>query len=136
MVGPFMAAKDGLTHIFVAVDKFTKWIEDRPVEFITEITRCFGAMNNIIRDKGTQFTAWEFTSFYDLKGIKVHYASVAPSQSNGQVERVNGMILQGLKPIIFRLKPYAVKWMKELPSVLWGLRTTPSRATGESPLKL
>jgi hypothetical protein len=40
------------------------------------------------------------------------------------------MILQGLKHIIFdRLKPYVGKWVKELSSVLWALRTTLSRAT-------
>jgi hypothetical protein len=43
------------------------------------------------------------------------------------------MILQGLKPkILNRLKPYAGKWVKELPSVLWALRTTPSHATGHT----
>jgi hypothetical protein len=43
------------------------------------------------------------------------------------------MILQGLKPKIFdRLKPYTGKWVNELPSVLWALRTTPSRATGHT----
>jgi hypothetical protein len=47
------------------------------------------------------------------------------------------MILQGLKPRIFdRLKPYAGKWVKELPSVLWPLHTTPSRATGHTPFCL
>jgi hypothetical protein len=47
------------------------------------------------------------------------------------------MILQGLKPRIFdRLKPYARKWVKELPSVLWALRTTQSRATGHTPFSL
>jgi hypothetical protein len=54
-------------------------------------------------------------------------------QSNGQVEHSNGMIFQGLKPRIFdRLKPYDGKWVKELPSILWALRTTPSRATGHT----
>jgi hypothetical protein len=43
------------------------------------------------------------------------------------------MTLQGLKPRIFdRLKPYAKKWVKELPSVLWALHTTPSNATGHT----
>jgi hypothetical protein len=47
------------------------------------------------------------------------------------------MILQGLKPIIFnRLKPYAENWVKELPSVLWALHTTPSPAMGHTPFKL
>jgi hypothetical protein len=49
------------------------------------------------------------------------------------VECSNGTILQGLKPKIFdRLEPYAGKWVKKLPSVLWALRTTPSRATGHT----
>jgi hypothetical protein len=54
-------------------------------------------------------------------------------QSNGQVERSNGMILQGLKPRIFeRLKPYTGKWVKELPLVLWALHTTPSHGMGHT----
>ena len=79
----------------------------------------------------------EFRDFADEMGIKIHFASVAHPQSNGQVERANGMILQGLKPRIFdRLKPYAGRWVKELPSVLWGLCTNTSRATGQSPFSL
>jgi hypothetical protein len=46
LVGPFKKAKGGFTHVFIAVDKFTKWIEAKPatsitvakvVEFIKEI---------------------------------------------------------------------------------------------------
>jgi hypothetical protein len=41
------------------------------------------------------------------------------------------MVLQGLKPRIFnKLNKHGKKWAAELPSVLWSLRTTPSRATG------
>jgi hypothetical protein len=41
------------------------------------------------------------------------------------------MILQGLKPRIFdRLNKSGRKWLQELASVIWSLRTTPSRATG------
>jgi hypothetical protein len=47
------------------------------------------------------------------------------------------MILQGLKPIILdRLKPYAGKWIKELPSVLWALYTNSSHATCHTPFSL
>jgi hypothetical protein len=57
--------------------------------------------------------------------------------TNGQVERANGMILQGLKPRICNdLNKFGKRWMKELPSVVWSLRTTPSRATGFSPFFL
>jgi hypothetical protein len=97
----------------------------------------FGVPNSIITDNGTQFTVREFKDFCADSGIKINYASVSHPQSNDQVERSNGMILQGLKPRIFdRLKPYAGKWVKELPSVLWALRTTLSQATGHTPFSL
>jgi transposase InsO family protein len=107
------------------------------VEFIKEIMYRFGIPNNIIIDNGTQFTMREFKDFCAHSGIKINYASVSHSQSNGQVERSNGLILQGLKPTIFdRLKPYTRKWVKELPSVLWALRTTSSHAMGHKPFSL
>jgi hypothetical protein len=41
------------------------------------------------------------------------------------------MILQGLKTRIYNdLNKFGKRWMKELPSVVWSLRTMPSRATG------
>src|SRR5438105_7520310 len=47
------------------------------------------------------------------------------------------MVLQGIKSRVFdQLKPYTGKWARELPSVLWALRTSPSRATGETPFFL
>src|SRR6266498_5904441 len=47
------------------------------------------------------------------------------------------MVLQAVKSRVFdRLKPYIGKWARELPSVLWALRTNPSQATGESPFFL
>jgi hypothetical protein len=57
--------------------------------------------------------------------------------TNRQVERANGMILQGLKPRIYNdLNKFSEWWMKELPLVVWSLRTTPNRATGFSPFFL
>jgi hypothetical protein len=44
------------------------------------------------------------------------------------------MILQGLKPRIFnRLNKFGRRWVVELPTVLWSLRMTLSRATGFMP---
>jgi hypothetical protein len=59
---------------------------------------------------------------------------VVHPQTNVQVERANGMILQGLKPRIFdQLNKSGQKWLQELPVVVWSLRTTPSRATWFTP---
>jgi transposase InsO family protein len=135
-----------LTHIFIAVDKFTKWIEAKPttsittakaMEFVQEIMYRFSVPNNIITDNGTQFTVREFRDFCVNAGIKINYSSVSHPQSNGQAERSNGMFLQGLKPKIFdRLKSFARKWMKEFPLVLWDLCMTPSRVMSHTPFSL
>jgi transposase InsO family protein len=146
LVGLFKKAKGGFTHIFVAVDEFTKWIEvkhaasitaAKALEFVKEIMYMFGMPNNIIIDNGTQFTAREFKDFCADLCIKINYASMSHPRSNGQVECSNSMILQGLKPrIVDRLKPYVGKWVKELPSVLWALCTILSRAMGHTSFSL
>ena len=75
--------------------------------------------------------------FYNDFHICVDWSAVAYLQMNGQVERANGMILQGLKPRIFnKLNKFGRRWLTELPSFIWSIRTTPSRATGFSPFFL
>jgi transposase InsO family protein len=140
LVGPLQKAPGGIPHLLVAIDKFSKWIEDRPlnsirseqvVAFFTNIIHRFGVPNSIITDNGTQFTGKKFLDFCDDHHIRVAWAAVAHPMTNGQVERANGMILQGLKPRIYNdLNKFGKRLMKELPSVVWSLRMTPSRATG------
>jgi hypothetical protein len=69
MIGPFIMAPGGFTHVLVAIDKFTKWIEykpiakltpDRFVDFISDILHHFGFSNTIITDLGSNFTANQF----------------------------------------------------------------------------
>jgi hypothetical protein len=50
------------------------------------------------------------------------------------VKRVNVEILKGLKICTYDgLKKHGKRWIDELPYALWGNRTSPSRATGETP---
>jgi transposase InsO family protein len=96
-----------------------------------------GVPNCIITDNDTQFSGRKFLEFYDDHHIRVLWSAMAHPKMNGQVERVNGMVLQGLKPRIFnKLNKHGKKWAVELPSVLWSLRTTSSRATGSTPFFL
>jgi transposase InsO family protein len=125
LVDPLQKAPRGFTHLLVAIDKFSKWIEVRPltsigseqaVAFFTNIIHRFGIPNSIITDNGTQFTGKKFLDFCEGHHIRVDW------------------ILQGLKPRIYNdLNKFGKLWIKELPSVVWSLRTTPSRATGFSP---
>jgi hypothetical protein len=50
------------------------------------------------------------------------------------VERANVEILKGLKTCTYDgLKKHGKNWIDELPCALWGNRTSPSRAMGETP---
>ena len=62
---------------------------------------------------------------------------MAHPQSNGQVERANALIINGIKPRLEApLRRAAGAWADELPAVLWSLRTTPNRSTGFTPFFL
>jgi hypothetical protein len=113
LLGPFKKAPRGLTHLLVAVDKFTKWIEAKPlakigsrhaVDFIRDIIFCLRIPNSIITENGTQFARENFLDIYDGNNIHMDWAAVAHPRTNGQVERANGMILQGLKPRILTVE--------------------------------
>jgi hypothetical protein len=92
MVGPFKTAPEGLTHLLVAVDKFTKWIEAKPIrklddsstiKFFNEIIVRYGVPHSIITYNGTNFAKGVFAEFCSQKGIRLDLASVAHPQSNG-----------------------------------------------------
>ena len=110
MIRPLTVALGGFNHVLVAVDKFTKWIEykpifkislDRAVDFISDIIHRFGFPHTIITDLGSNFASQSFWDFCENSCIEVKYASVAYPRANGQVERINGLILDDLKKRVY-----------------------------------
>lgn len=75
----------------------------------------------------------EFQGILGELEIEQWFASVAHPRTNGLPKVINRTILQGLKK---RLEGVKVNWTEELPSVLWSYRTTPRKATSESPFHL
>ena len=67
-------------------------------------------------------------------GTKLCFASVRHPQSNGLIERANGIILQGISRILHN-RPKG-KWAEELTSLIWSHNTSESRATKFTPFKL
>jgi len=103
------------------------------VDFISDIIHRFGFPHTIITILGSNFTTQSFWDFYDNSYIEVNYALVAHPRANSQVERINGLILDGLKKRMYDANSKKDgKWIQELLHVVWGLRTQPSKATGQS----
>jgi ribonuclease HI len=127
MIGPLPTAPGGCNRVLVAIDKFTKWIEVKPVtcpmadrvlDFLDELMHRYGLPHRIITDLGSNFNNHQFWEYYENSGIDIQYVSVAHPRANGQVERANGMVLDALKK---RLHDAANtkrgKWIKELPNL-------------------
>ena len=69
MIGPFKPALGGFRYVYVAIDKFSKWIEYKPlilatakkaVELFKNIIHRFGLLNSIITDLESTFTVHHF----------------------------------------------------------------------------
>jgi hypothetical protein len=111
LLGPLPPAQGNLKYVVVGVEYFSKWIEAKPLATITSATVhkffwqnivCrFGVPKVITMDNETQFDAKTFKDFCDRIGTKIHFASVRHPESNGLVERANGIIMTGIMKLIF-----------------------------------
>jgi hypothetical protein len=111
LLGPLPPAQGNLRYVVVAVEYVSKWIEAKPLATITSVAVqnffwqnivCrFGVPKSITMDNGTQFDAEAFKEFCDQFGTKIHFASVRHPESNGLVERANGIIITGIMKLIF-----------------------------------
>jgi hypothetical protein len=143
MIGPLPIAPGGFNRVLVAIDKFTKWIEVKPVtcpkadrllDFLDELVHRYGLPHRIITDLGSNFNNHQFWEYCENSGIDVRYVSVTHPRANGQVERTNGMVLDALKKRLHNTaNTKGGKWIKELSNELWGLRTQPTKSTRQSP---
>jgi hypothetical protein len=147
ILGPFPRAQGGYRYLYVAIDKFTKWVEVEPVctiparstvKFIRGLVCHFGVPNCIITDNGSLFTSELFWEYCASTGIKICFALVAYLRSNGQAEHANAEVLKGLKTRSFNAKLEACdkKWLDNLQSIMWSIRTTATKPTGETPFFL
>jgi hypothetical protein len=126
LLGPLPPAQGNLKYVVVAVEYFSKWIEAKPLATITSVTVqkffwqnivCrFGVPNAITVDNGTQFDVEAFKELYDQIGTKIHFALVRHPESNGLVERANGIIMTGIMKLIFN-QPRG-KWPDKLIKVV------------------
>jgi transposase InsO family protein len=125
---------------------FTKWIkvmptvnitQDAAVKFLQNIIYRFSVPRRVLTDNRTQFKGAKFARCYVEFSIQHQPSSAAHPQTNGQVERTNELILQGMKTRMFHdLEARGRNWHKELPSLLWALRTNVNRATRDMPFNL
>jgi hypothetical protein len=94
----------------------------------------FGVPRELTVDNGKQFDYYTFKEYCKSLGTHAKFSSVYHPQSNGAVERANGLIFSGIKKCLFDQKKG--KWVDELPKVIWSHNTIVSRATGFTPFRV
>ncbi|KAG7543161.1 Integrase catalytic core [Arabidopsis thaliana x Arabidopsis arenosa] len=143
IIGPMHRSTRGVQYLLVLTDYFYKWIEaEAYISIQDSIVKTFlwkhiicryGVPYEIVTDNGPQFISNDFEDFCSAWGIKLSYSTPRYPQGNGQAEASNKTILSNLKK---RLSARKGGWYDELQPVLWAYRTTPRRATGETPFSL
>jgi transposase InsO family protein len=103
VIGPLPQSHRGNTHVFVAVDLFTKNVEVLPtrslktsqvMEFINcQIIGNHGVPKIILADNALYFKAEELMKMYGDYGIQHKFSSAYNPQENGAVERFNDHFL-------------------------------------------
>ena len=93
----------------------------------------FGAPAYLVSDQGKAFTGHVITHLCDLYGVQKLRTSPYHAQTNGQVERMNQMIIHMIGKLEEDRKAC---WLEHLPELLLPYNATHSTVTGYSPYYL
>ncbi|KAK1626628.1 hypothetical protein QYE76_000943 [Lolium multiflorum] len=103
MVGPFKTARSSMTHILVMVDKFTKWVEVKPVakcdghtavKFLKDVILRYGYPHSIITDNGTNFAQGEFKRVTAASAEAENTREKSsPCEESGEIPSRRGIII-------------------------------------------
>ncbi|GJY55573.1 reverse transcriptase domain-containing protein [Tanacetum coccineum] len=143
IAGPFPKGPSKVKFLIVAMDYFTKWIEEKPMATITgaqikkfvwdNVVCRFGLPGEIVSDNGKQFKDNPFKDWCEKLSIRQCFASVKHPQTNDLVERANRSLGEGIKG---RLGEKNKNWVEEISHVLWAHRTMVKSSNGETPFSL
>ena len=132
-----------IQNVLVLQDHFSKYIvvyvvKDQTACTATETLRngyfgLFGAPAYLVSDQGKAFTGHIITHLCDLDGVQKLRTSPYHAQTNGQVERMNQMIIRMIRKLEEDKKAC---WSKHLPELLLAYNATHSTVTGYSPYYL
>ena len=143
IIGPLHVSIRGVRFLLVLTNYFSNGVEAPAYSNVTQVqVRKFiwkeiicrhGLPYEIETDNGPQFIREQFEAFCAEWQICLSQSTPRYPQGNGQAEAMNKTIISNLKK---KLNEYKGAWFGEQQNVLWAIRTTPRRATGETSFSL
>ncbi|RWS04318.1 hypothetical protein B4U79_11157, partial [Dinothrombium tinctorium] len=142
-LGALPRSSRGRRHLLVAICNFTKMVFLRPVT-TTAAKQTIQAINSIIEqmwvpdrivvDRGTAFKNRAFQEYCAEHSIQLIFNSTANPRANGQVERVNRVLV----PLLASLcrNPEMRDWDIQTVQAAIALNSRVNRSTGKTPMEL
>lgn len=139
--GPLIKTTDGFRHVLTLIDAFTRFTWLFPVKSTSskETINClstvfdvFGNPSELVSDRGTAFSSFEFSEFTQTRNIKHRQVAVAAPWANGLSERVNRFLKTSLRKVVDDQSD----WSKKLKEVQYAINNTFHSAIKASPAKL
>ncbi|XP_028042638.1 uncharacterized protein K02A2.6-like, partial [Bombyx mandarina] len=137
-----MQLRKCITSILTIIDGFTKFVWIYPVKTVTaketvEKLRLhqkdFGNPRRIITDRGTAFTGSEFREHCEEEDIEHVTITTGIPRGNGQVERMNSIIISALTKMCIEEPGHWYKYTSKLQQVI---NSTYQRAICTTPFEL
>lgn len=128
--------------MLVIVDAFTKCVWLYPVKDATSAAtlkkiqlqqEVFGSPRRIISDRGVVFTSNNFKAYCEKENIEHVLIATGVPRGNGQVERMNGIIIPALTKLSIA-DPF--KWYQHVIDVQRFINGSTSRSTKKTPFEL
>ncbi|GBG89025.1 hypothetical protein CBR_g48634 [Chara braunii] len=135
-------SKNGKTHIFVIVDRFTKYArliampETARIEHVIKLdkwVRDFGLPKTIVSDRDVKFTSEMWKKAAEQMGNQLQMTSGNHPEANGQAEQMNRVVQHLLRHYI---KPNQDDWDEKLPLVVSLYNNVVHNTIGASPNQL
>lgn len=145
LTGPLQKTPEGFQYILVMVDHFTKWVITVPLRsktaaevgdgIVHHLYLVFGPAEVLLCDNGTELTANRVNShIFSAFGSYLTNTTGYHPASNGQVERINGIIKTSVAKYLNETNHN--DWHRFLPLVTHSINTAVNSTTGFTPFML
>jgi len=133
-----------MTYIIVILDTFSRWIELYAAPNAKATSACkamyqhfgrYGAPEQVLTDKGPQYTAALVDQFCKLVGTDAILTKAYSKEENGSVERANQEVMRYVRALCYDRNTKA-EWSNNLPIVQRIHNSLQKEVTGFSPAEL
>lgn len=142
-LGPFVKTEDDNKYVLGVICAYSKYVmleavkstgSDETVAALQKLMAHYGKPKRIISDQGTAYTSTKFKNFCSEYEIKHVLIAAGTPRANGQIERVNRVILNCL-PTITKDVEHS-DWDEKIYELQWAINNSTHRITKQTPAEL